>query len=325
MTKYAIQLTWKDGKDNKAMLGGGSGLDEEMDGDAISEEMTSALQSIYEEALLELIEGGLQSDVDCKVDRLLQFIRAYPMSKESPALKKFVLDLCKGCEPFVDARFLCAMISFDCPYMLSLQDDLANDLCHHCVAHSFTEGLYALTNAHPDEERRQEMKNGCLLLAARRGNYRMVSYCLLDGASPNARLNYDSKPSVLMEACRSRGDCTQKIVNRLLGAGADPNLTDDTKHTALMSVRHRPTALLLIQKGADVNAVDRWNRSVLMHHVGVSLLQEKCSECAMLLLDHGADPTVTDDDGVSAIQLLDRPISKGCQVATEVKYRIQII
>jgi hypothetical protein len=64
---------------------------------------------------------------------------------------------------------------------------------------------------------------------------------------------------------------------------------------------HRPLALALLDRGADVNARDGVGLSPL-HHVS-------CGEIATWLLEHGADPKAKSDSGLTPLHLaLERPI-----------------
>jgi ankyrin repeat protein len=87
-----------------------------------------------------------------------------------------------------------------------------------------------------------------------------------------------------------------EVVRLLLHAGADPNITDEEGNTALIDAAWDADAvLLLIRAGADLNAQSKKGYTPLIN----------CAdpEVARVLLAHGADPSIRDADGKTALEL----------------------
>jgi ankyrin repeat protein len=175
----------------------------------------------------------------------------------------------------------------------------------------------AFTNAHPHRELAESAR---LLIAA--------------GADVNAKTTgpHNDERTVLM--CAAERRCCIAVLDILLQAGADACATSSLKHmtalhlaavagsvgccelllaradtlldrgdadgvTALMHASHSgrlDNALLLVQHGADVNAVDSAGCTALM-----AAAQSHNVAAAQLLLHHGADLNATDIDGQNAL------------------------
>jgi ankyrin repeat protein len=87
-----------------------------------------------------------------------------------------------------------------------------------------------------------------------------------------------------------------EVVRLLLQAGADPNITDEEGNTALIDAAWDADAvLLLIRAGANLNAQSKKGYTPLIN----------CAEpeVARVLLAHGADPSIRDADGKTALEL----------------------
>lgn len=87
-----------------------------------------------------------------------------------------------------------------------------------------------------------------------------------------------------------------EVVRLLLQAGADPNLSDEEGNTALIEAAwDADAALLLIRAGANLNAQNKKGITPLIN----------CAEpeVARVLLAHGADPSIRDVDGKTALEL----------------------
>ncbi|KAG2491432.1 hypothetical protein HYH03_010218 [Edaphochlamys debaryana] len=97
-----------------------------------------------------------------------------------------------------------------------------------------------------------------------------------------------------------------KVLKRLLEAGARPDCRDAIGYTALHHcIMHAPAldlAQMLIDAGADVNAQDRFGTHALLMAVMTNQ-----ADAVRFLLDRGANPELPDNDGCTALQLLLAP------------------
>ena len=80
------------------------------------------------------------------------------------------------------------------------------------------------------------------------------------------------------------------MLEQLLKKGADPNVTNDAKATALMwAATDLAKTRVLLAHGADVNAVSTDFRTALIAAAG----RPGGASVVKLLLDHGANPNLT--------------------------------
>lgn len=89
------------------------------------------------------------------------------------------------------------------------------------------------------------------------------------------------------------------IVEKLLEAGADVNLTNPTGTTPLMLASSGPfpeTVQVLLKAGAKVNVIDSGEHFTALMWAAA----EGQTEVVKILLDNGADMTLTDIDGDTA-------------------------
>ncbi|KAI5704951.1 hypothetical protein M8J76_013264 [Diaphorina citri] len=89
-------------------------------------------------------------------------------------------------------------------------------------------------------------------------------------------------------------------VTKLLDQGVDPNTPDNAGYTALHYAarsNNKPICLLLISRGANVNAVTRAGQATPLHRAASAGNEE----IVTLLLDNGADSTLKDSDGLTAL------------------------
>jgi ankyrin repeat protein len=87
----------------------------------------------------------------------------------------------------------------------------------------------------------------------------------------------------------------------LLKAGVDPNAADRDGCTPLMCQRDARAMEALLKGGARIDAVDAKGRSAI-HHLACTHGSEAVA-CLELLVDCGADPTSTDNEGKTALDL----------------------
>ncbi|MGO9399574.1 MAG: ankyrin repeat domain-containing protein [Xanthobacteraceae bacterium] len=142
-----------------------------------------------------------------------------------------------------------------------------------------------------------------LIAAAFRGNDRIVETLLAHGADPNVR---DSTGKTAMVYAAARG--FDDIVRRLLDAGVDANARAGNELTALMWAAGHDEGVgaaaldrvidLLLAHGAALDAADNRGRTALM--IAASLGD---APTAALLLQRGADRTLSDKDRKTALDL----------------------
>jgi ankyrin repeat protein len=107
----------------------------------------------------------------------------------------------------------------------------------------------------------------------------------------------------------STGFFDPTVTTILLDAGADTNAVDREGETALMKASGhggKETVKVLIEHHADVNRKDVKGRTALMHAAA-----GYDSDAIPLLLENGADPNVRDNEGKSALDLADKSNNLG--------------
>lgn len=185
-----------------------------------------------------------------------------------------------------------------------------------------------------------EGKATALLHAVANDHADIALMLLAAGADPNiSDINEDSpliitKNAILAQALINNGasvdhknqtgwtlllyavkEGNNELALTLLGAGADPNITDPNGDTPLMLVQDSKLAEELIHKGAEVNhqLTDGWS---VLH----SAVSNNLTEVALSLLEAGADPNVVSSDGytplmyVYDLKLFQAFISKGADI-----------
>jgi ankyrin repeat protein len=123
-----------------------------------------------------------------------------------------------------------------------------------------------------------------MMEAIRNGDHRAFDRMLKDDrAHANLKGPGGSTP-LMYAALYGDADC----IRRLLAAGADPNVKNESGATALMwATDSLEKTQLLIEHGANVNAVSDFGRTPLLIATGRS----GSSPVVKLLLDHGANPS----------------------------------
>ena len=142
--------------------------------------------------------------------------------------------------------------------------------------------------------------------ACTNGNPRMVEALLKAGADANS---FQAEgQSALMTAARAGN---AEVVKALLEHGAEVNAKESWRgQTALMwatAENHPDVVKVLVEHDADVNAVssifDFSGMKVKPGDVPMHFPRGGFTECAKILLDHGADIKAADPDGTSALVL----------------------
>ena len=140
----------------------------------------------------------------------------------------------------------------------------------------------------------------CLQFACKEEALDMLELLLLYGADPNFHFYPECPP--LVEACEySR----MGVVKILLEHGADANLSVRGFRMSLFCAcenGHLDIASLLLEYGADINCVDNLCETPLIVAVRYRRLDK---DLVQLLLERGADPTIADSDGLTALDYAD--------------------
>ncbi|XP_068733040.1 ankyrin repeat domain-containing protein 39-like isoform X2 [Montipora capricornis] len=95
-------------------------------------------------------------------------------------------------------------------------------------------------------------------------------------------------------------DGNMKRVRSLLDKGGDPDARDGSGYTALHYASrsgHADICLLLLERGANVNAQTRSGKATSLHRAAYS----GHSEVMKILIKHGADARICDSDGQTAL------------------------
>lgn len=144
------------------------------------------------------------------------------------------------------------------------------------------------------------MHSGCsddIHSAAKRGDEEAVKSFISKGANVNA-VNKDGTPVLCMAIKGGNID----VVKILLDAGADLSLQDPLLGTPLhVAAANGRTDIieLLLDRGANINALsDRLNESPIWQAV-----RGRHAKAVKMLLNHGANPNNTWDDGSSLLHM----------------------
>ena len=181
--------------------------------------------------------------------------------------------------------------------------------------------MQALIEAGADTERFDRRGHMALHLAARWGNCEAVRCLLANGADIDAR---DARGAGVLHLAADRADTAAlagmleadetgtdymppapeawgngEMIALLLGEGADIDAIDDYDRTALHHASDNLITLeALLGAGAEINARDEAGETPLVHMVRFG-----SAEAVRFLLAHGADPAQGDMDGRSAFTI----------------------
>src|SRR5258708_14417189 len=128
-----------------------------------------------------------------------------------------------------------------------------------------------------------------LVAAIRRNDALAVEALLHQDADPNAR-NAEGATPVMLASIHAG----QPVTHLLLARGADPNAQNPAGATALMwAAGHAAKAKVLVQAGADVNAISKMGRTPLI----IASATAGNLETVRLLLAKGASTKLVDENG----------------------------
>jgi ankyrin repeat protein len=139
-----------------------------------------------------------------------------------------------------------------------------------------------------------------LMYAVVRSDVNMVKELVMYyGTDPNARDN-DGRTALIL-CSWLEDERGSDIADRLIKAGADPDIADNKHMTALIWAVYEGkenTAKVLIDAGADLDLTDENGRTVLIYASWKGYV-----EIARMLVNAGADTTIMDDEGKTAYML----------------------
>ena len=139
-----------------------------------------------------------------------------------------------------------------------------------------------------------------LVLASLAGDRDNISLLLAKGADPNHRMDFLGMfPSSPLITAVGFGD--PEVLKALLKGGADIRERDNDGMTALdwaVVAHHADAVKVLLAAGAEVNAVDHFGYTPLLYAATIDFGD---SETVALLLGAGADPTIKDKKGATAL------------------------
>ena len=136
-----------------------------------------------------------------------------------------------------------------------------------------------------------------LMLAAASGNKELVSHLLNKGLDPS---HADKSGLTALHTAASKGDAN--ILKVLLEHGGDANRGDKRKKTPLMTLfdfskgQVLESAITLLEHGADVKCVDKYKKSPL-HYLVENYTKPDCGKIVKLLVEAGGDVNAADDNG----------------------------
>ncbi len=165
----------------------------------------------------------------------------------------------------------------------------------------------ALLQEGVDVNARSKSGHTALMLAAYAGHLEVVKALLNAGADTNTRAytSHGGEFLTLMSAMDRRNKDWLKILNAMIAAGAEVNPKEVFSSSPLMYAITRYDPVLvkaLLKRGADVNLKNERGTTPLMTAV---MSRGSTVEIVKLLLAAGADPDARNNDGESALSMLD--------------------
>lgn len=166
--------------------------------------------------------------------------------------------------------------------------------------------LMALITRGVDLDARDQFGRTALMWAAYEGRPEAVRVLLSAGA--NSHLKDNREQTALMLAMVGFAPRVIKtFIAEILATGSALHERDEAGQTALMQAiasSNVAAARLLIDRGADVNAQDVIGMTALAL-LAFKIPSEATTECLVLLIDCGADPTIVDEEGRTVLDVLD--------------------
>jgi ankyrin repeat protein len=106
---------------------------------------------------------------------------------------------------------------------------------------------------------------------------------LENNANPNIKVSLGNP---LMQACQKNNFVAVKL---LIERGDNVNFANITKNTPIMYTSDLKIVNYLVSKGADVNASDRYQETVLMSFLNKDIPVDEKIKIMSFLIEHGAD------------------------------------
>jgi len=181
----------------------------------------------------------------------------------------------------------------------------ADSFSENCRLVSFNHQNKLKTLVSNVKEVMQTDKNGRTLLycASESGSYKSVSLLLKNGLDPNIRndKNLTAMNVLLEKESMYRGGELRydfmKTMMLLLQYGADINTVDQYGHSLLMHAYSPRIVRMLLAYGADVNKTNNQGENALFYFAKFGHQDEETGLNLKLLLEYGADPKVKDKKG----------------------------
>lgn len=182
------------------------------------------------------------------------------------------------------------------------RDDIVDLLLHHCAAIDFADDEGIIPLAHAIQGGHDGIAQ---TLAAReagqgpRDAEQILSTMMVQLEPPDLYRDHDHGAALLKASKEGRVDLIKDILNN--HAQVDIDIRDKEGNTPLSHSAGKgdiETATVLLEKGADVNAVDGIQWTPLM-----AAAERGLEEMGILLLQRGADPDTRDPDGFTPLLL----------------------
>jgi hypothetical protein len=175
------------------------------------------------------------------------------------------------------------------------------DQLSKAAARGDTESIVALIEAGADVDER-DADGRTPIMAATRGNHVETVRALIE-----AEANVDIQDNRLDNPFLYAGaEGLLEILRLTIAAGADASLTNRFGGTALIPASERGHAEvveeLLTNSDVDVDHVNNLGWTALLEAIVLSNGDERHQRVVQLLVDHGADITIPDKDGVTPLE-----------------------